>query len=78
MVSAMVAYGGGEGQGRGEERGSAEVMTLRESSKSLQSRLVLSGTLHVFPYVNCTVFTVACTGEPLNKGHAWDPAFCPV
>ena len=39
-----------ERKGRGRGRGSAEVMTLRESSKSL--RPVLSWTLHVLPHVN--------------------------
>ena len=42
--------GGGEGRGGGGAR--AEVMALREGFKSLQSRPVLSGTLHVLPCVN--------------------------
>ena len=44
MVSAVVAYGEREGQCRGDD--------IEGGFKSLQSRPVLSGTLHVLPYVN--------------------------
>ena len=70
MVSVVVAYGEGEGQGRGGEgRGSAEVMTF----KSLQSHPMLSGTLHVLPYVNlhcihCYMY-YCCYGNPFPQIH---------